>query len=170
MGSTIVLLLLLPGAPLSLVQAAPVVGEHGVQEVRVGVDRLLGERLGGLLLLALLLDQVLRQSPVALGLGAQVVDDAVEEVLRQLRVELLDRDRPVGKRLVGLLDRLSELLSRLVYLLLLSLIHIIPVLSSITHTIFLPGTDVVYTCPGRNERERGARQSALLPRSYEALS
>src|SRR5215207_3661494 len=122
-GSTTVLLPLRPGAPLSLIQAAPVVGEHGVQELRVGVHRLLGESLGGLLLLALLLDEVLRQGPVALGLGTQVVDDAVEEVLGELRVELLSRDRPVGEGLVGLLDRLGELLGRLVYLLLLSLIH-----------------------------------------------
>src|SRR5215212_6703643 len=122
-GSTTILLPLLPGAPLSLIQAAPVVGEHRVQELRVGVHRLLGESLGGLLLLALLLDEVLSQSPVALGLGAQVVDDAVEEVLGELRVELLGRYGPVGEGLVGLLDRLGELLSRLVYLLLLSLIH-----------------------------------------------
>src|SRR5215217_7244758 len=82
-GSTTVLLPLLPGAPLSLIQAAPVIGEHGVQELRVGVHRLLGE----------------------------------------LRVEFLGRYGPVGEGLVGLLDRLGELLSRLVYLLLLSLIH-----------------------------------------------
>src|SRR5215211_6770942 len=61
---------LLPGALLGLVQATPVVGEHRVEEVHVGVHRLLGEGLGSLLLLALLLDQVFRQSPVALGLGA----------------------------------------------------------------------------------------------------
>src|SRR5215204_7352927 len=122
-GSTTILLPLLPGAPLSLIQAAPVVGEHGVQELRVGVHRLLGESLGGFLLLALLLDQILRQGPVALGLGPEVVDDAVEEVLRQLRVELLGRNRAVGEGLIGFLDCLGELLGRLVYLLLLSLVH-----------------------------------------------
>src|SRR5215211_81503 len=45
-------------------------GEHGVEEVHVGVHRFLGEGLGSLLLLALLLDEVFRQSPVVLGLGA----------------------------------------------------------------------------------------------------
>jgi hypothetical protein len=44
-------------------------GEHGVEEVHVGVDRLLSESLGGLLLLALLLDEVLGQGAVVLGLG-----------------------------------------------------------------------------------------------------
>src|SRR5918997_358322 len=112
------------GPPLRLVQVTPVVGEHGVQEVHVGVDRLLGEGLGGLLLLALLLDQVLRQLPVALGLRPEVVDHAVEEILRQLRVELLGRDGAVRQRLVRLLGRVSELLRRLVYLLLLLLVHI----------------------------------------------
>src|SRR5215212_5486652 len=131
------LLPLLPGAPLRLVQATPVVGEHGVQEVGVGVDRLLGEGLGGLLLLALLLDQVLRQGPVALGLGPEVVYDAVEEVLRQLRVDLLSRYRAVGERLVRLLDRLGELLGRLVHLLLLLLIHSV-ILSC------LPATSATY--------------------------
>ena len=77
---------LLVGPPLQLVQVALVIGEHGVEEVRVGVHRLLGQRHGGLPLLDLLLDQVLRQSPVVLGLGPQVVDDAVEEVLRQLGI------------------------------------------------------------------------------------
>src|SRR5215216_1203939 len=110
---------LLVRPPLRLIQVAPVVGEHGIEEVHVGVDRLLGQRLGGLLLLALLLDQILREGPVVLGLRPEVVDDAVEEVLRHLRVELLRRDGTVRYRLVGLLERLGELLRRLVYLFLL---------------------------------------------------
>src|SRR5215217_5900926 len=109
---------LLVGPALHLVQVALVVGEHGVQEVHVGVHRLLGQRLGGLLLLALLLDQILRQGPVALGLGPEVVDHPVEELLGQLGVELLCRDGPVSERLIGFLDRVGELLGRLAYLLL----------------------------------------------------
>src|SRR5215216_4886369 len=77
---------LLPCALLGLVQATPVVREHRVEEVHVGVHRFLGEGLGSLLLLALLLDQVLRQSLIALGLAPEVVDHAVEEVLGQLGV------------------------------------------------------------------------------------
>src|SRR5215211_3192989 len=57
------------GTPGGL-RALPREGQHGIEEVHVGVHRLLGELLGSLLLLALLLDQVLRQSPVAIGLGA----------------------------------------------------------------------------------------------------
>src|SRR5919112_4962363 len=68
------------GPPLHPVQVAPVVGEHGVQEVHVGSQRLLGQRLGGLLLLALLRDEIVRERPVVLGLRPQVVDDAVKEV------------------------------------------------------------------------------------------
>src|SRR5215210_6600207 len=114
---------LLVGPALHLVQVAFVVGEHGVQEVHVSVDRLLGQCLGGLPLLALLLDQVLREGPVALGLGPQVVDNAVEEVLRQLGVELLGRDGAVCDGLVGFFQRISKLLRRFVDLLLLLLVH-----------------------------------------------
>src|SRR3712207_8678300 len=57
------------------------------------------------LLLAL---QILGHLPVALGLGAQVVDHGVEEVLRKLGVELLSRDGAVGHRLV---DRKSTRLN-----------------------------------------------------------
>src|ERR671910_771623 len=149
------LLPLLPGAPLSLVQATSVVGEHGVQEVGVGVDRLLGEGLGGLLLLALLLDQILRQGPVALGLGPEVVYDAVEEVLRELRVDLLSRYRAVGERLVRLLDRLGELLGRLVYLLLLLHIHsVYPLSLPAPYAQFLPGADAAYTRTKPPNRKR----------------
>jgi hypothetical protein len=102
------------------------VGEHGVEEVHVGVDLLLGQRLGRLLLLAMMLDQILGEGPVVLGLRTEVVDDAVEEVLRHLRVELLRRDGTVRDRLVGLLERVGELLRRLVYLLLLLLVYDIP--------------------------------------------
>src|SRR5215211_4225862 len=91
---------LLVGPALHFVQVALVIGEHGVEEVRIGVHRLLGQRPGGLPLLALLLDQVLRKGPVALGLGPQIVDNAVEEVLRQLGVELLGRDGAVSDGLV----------------------------------------------------------------------
>src|SRR5215210_7706706 len=118
-----VALRLLIGPALYLVQVAFVVGEHGVEEVRVGVHRLLGQSPGGLPLLALLLDQVLRQSPVALGLGPQVVDNAVEEVLRQLGVELLGRDGAVCDGLVGFFQRIGELLRRFVDLFLLLLVH-----------------------------------------------
>src|SRR5215204_3907072 len=114
---------LLIGPALYLVQVALVVGEHGVEEVRVGVHRLLGQRPGSLPLLALLLDQVLRQGPVALGLGPQVVDNAVEEVLRQLGVEFLCRDGAVRDGLVGFFQRIGELLRRFVDLFLLLLVH-----------------------------------------------
>src|SRR5215210_7043780 len=114
---------LLPCALLGLVQATPVVREHRVEEVHVGVHRLLGEGLGSLLLLALLLDQVLRQSLIALSLAPEVVDHAVEEVLGQLGVELLRRNPTLGQRLIELLDRLGEPIGRLVYLLLLFLVH-----------------------------------------------
>jgi hypothetical protein len=63
--------------------------EYGTEELHVGVDRLSGEGLGGFLLLALLLDQVPRQGPVAFGLGPEVFDHAVEEALSEVRVELL---------------------------------------------------------------------------------
>src|SRR5918995_4968270 len=46
---------LLAGPPLRLIEVASVVGEHGVGEIHVGVDGLLGQRPGGLLLFALLL-------------------------------------------------------------------------------------------------------------------
>jgi hypothetical protein len=88
------------GTPGGL-RALPRAGEHGVEEVHVGVHRLLGESLGGLLLLALLLDEVLGQGAVVLGLGPEVVDHAVEEVLGELRVELLGGNRTVGESLVG---------------------------------------------------------------------
>src|ERR687898_727616 len=114
---------LLVGPALRLVQVALVVGEHGVEEVRVGVHRLLSQRPGGLPLLALLLDQVFRQGPVALGLGPQVVDNAVEEVLRQLGVELLGRDGTVRDGLVGFFQSIGEFLRRFVHLLLLLLVH-----------------------------------------------
>src|SRR5919107_3964684 len=42
---------LLVGPPLRLIDVTPVVGEHGVQEVHVSVDGLLGQRPGSLLLL-----------------------------------------------------------------------------------------------------------------------
>src|SRR5829696_3075603 len=119
----VVALRLLVGPALHFVQVALVIGEHGVEEVRVSVHRLLGQRPGGLPLLALLLDQVLRQSPVVLGLGPQVVDNAVEEVLRQLGVEFLGRDGAVRNGLVGFFQRIGELLRRFVYLLLLLLVH-----------------------------------------------
>jgi hypothetical protein len=48
--------------------------------------------------------------------GPQVVDDAVEEVLRQLGVELLGRDGAVRDGLVGFLERIGELLRRFVHL------------------------------------------------------
>ena len=54
---------------LGCLRALPRVREHGAQEVQVGVDRLLGESLGGLLRLALLLDQILSQGPVVLSLS-----------------------------------------------------------------------------------------------------
>src|SRR5215208_7736216 len=114
---------LLVRPPLRLIQVAPVVGEHGIEEVHVGVYRLLGQRLGGLLLLALLLDQVLRERPVVLGLGPQVVDHTVEEVLRQLGVEFLGRDRAVRYRLVRFFERSGEFLRRFVDLFLLFVVH-----------------------------------------------
>ncbi|CAA9411171.1 MAG: hypothetical protein AVDCRST_MAG01-01-1624 [uncultured Rubrobacteraceae bacterium] len=64
--------------------------------------------MGGLLLLALLLDQVVRQRSVVGRLGPQVVDNPVEELLRELRVELLRGDRPVRQSLVRLLDGAGE--------------------------------------------------------------
>jgi hypothetical protein len=54
---------------LGCLRTLPRVSEHGAQEIHVSVDRLLGESLGGLLLLALLLDEILSQSPVVLCLG-----------------------------------------------------------------------------------------------------
>src|SRR5215216_3503965 len=114
---------LLVSLALHFVQVALVIGEHGVEEVRVGVDRLLGQRPGSLTLLALLLDQVLIQGPVALCLGPQVVDNSVEEILRQLGVELLCRDGAVRDGLVGFFQRIGELLRRFFDLSLLLLVH-----------------------------------------------
>src|SRR5215218_547998 len=117
---------LLVGPPLRLIEVTPVVGEHGIQEVHVSVDGLLGQRPGGLLLFALLRDQILRESPVALGLGPQVVDHTVEEFLGQLGVELLGRDGAVRYRLVRFFQRIGKLLRRFIDLLLLPVIHDLP--------------------------------------------
>src|SRR5215210_1236796 len=114
---------LLVGPPLYFVQVAPVVGKHGVEEVHIGVGRFLDKRLGGLPLLALLLDQILREAPVVLGLSPKAVDDAVEEFLPYLGVEFLGRDGTIRDGLVGLFKRVGELLSRFVYLLLLLRVH-----------------------------------------------
>src|SRR5215211_3995653 len=114
---------LLVSPALHFVQVTLVIGEHGVEEVRVGVDRLLGQRPGGLTLLALLLDQVLIQGSVALCLGLQVVDNSIEEILRQLGVELLCRDGAVRDGLVGFFQRIGELLRRFFDLSLLLLVH-----------------------------------------------
>src|SRR3712207_4663283 len=72
------------------------------------------------LLLAL---QLLGHLPVALGLGAQVVDHGVEEVLRKLGVELLSRDGASRNRPVRSRKGLGKLLPRLVHPLHPSLIH-----------------------------------------------
>src|SRR5215212_359464 len=98
-------------------------GEHRVENVHVGLQRLPGERLGSPLLLVLLLDEVLGQGPVAPCLAPEVVDYPIEEVLGELGVELLGRNRAVGEGLVGLPDRLGELLGRQIHLLLLLPIH-----------------------------------------------
>src|SRR5918998_1770094 len=148
---------LLVGPALHLAQVALVIGEHGIQEVRVGVDRLLGQRLGGLPLLALSLDQVLREGPVAFGLSPKVVDNAVEEVLRQLGVELLGRDGAVRDRLVGFLKRIGELLRRLVDLLLLSLVHYLFLFSG-SHT-YLSLPEIRAAKHQRNHKSRGGPES-----------
>src|SRR5215210_3296985 len=122
--------LLLVGPPLRLIEVALVVGEHGVQEVHVGARGLLGQRPGGLPLFALLRDQILRERPVALSLGPQVVDHTVEEVLGQLGVELLGRDGAVRYRLVRFLQRVGELLRRFINLLPLFVIHDLPLFAA----------------------------------------
>ena len=71
----------------------------------VGPYTLLRQSLRGLPLALLLTLQLLGHLPVALRLGAQVVDYAVEEVLRQLGIELLGRDGAVSHRLVGFPSR-----------------------------------------------------------------
>src|SRR5918997_2981726 len=108
---------------LGLVHGPLIVGEHGVYEVHVGTHALLGEGLRDLPLALLLVGQLLGHGPVALGLGAKVVDHAVEEGLRQLGVELLGRDGAVADHPVRIPNRVGELLGRLVDLLLL-LIHV----------------------------------------------
>ena len=50
--------------------------------------------------------------------GLCIVDDAVEELLGQLGVGLSCPDGAVSESLAGVLDRVGELLCRLVYLLL----------------------------------------------------
>ena len=59
-------------------------GEHGVEEVQVDAHRLPCELLGGLLTPPSSLDQFLRSPLGALCVRAEVIDDGVEEVLRQL--------------------------------------------------------------------------------------
>src|SRR5215203_6299731 len=107
------------GVPLGALQVPLVVGEHGVEKVHVGVHGLLRERLRGLALPLLMLDELARGLAVALRLSAETTDDAVEERLRHLGVELLRGNAALRNRLVRIPQRRRELLRRLVDLLLL---------------------------------------------------
>ena len=109
--------------PLGCPQGLLPVGEHRVYELHVGAHRLLGDSLRGLRLALVLLGQPLGRLPILLGLGAQVVDHAVEEDLGKLGTLLLSLGATFDGHFVGLHESVREVLGSLVYPLLLLFVH-----------------------------------------------
>src|ERR671933_1163635 len=100
--------------PLSSLGTLLAKGEHRVNKVHVGVNRLLSERLPSLRSPLLLFGQLLAHLPSVLCLGAKVLYYPVEELLGKLGVLLLDVHAQIRCRSRGLHEGISELLGRLV--------------------------------------------------------
>lgn len=98
-------------------------GRRGAQEVRVGVGRLLQERLHGRLLALGLLGEGLGHLLHGLRLLLELAHGALEDLLGELRVGLHDGDGLLDHRLQGLHRPLRHLLRGLVHVLGLALIH-----------------------------------------------
>src|SRR5215210_6331894 len=111
------------GAPLGPRGAPLVEGEHGVEEVHVVVRGHPREVPGGLLREPLLAGQLPRHLRGAPGLGAEVADHGIEEVLDLPSAQLLGHRGAFGGCLVRRHQCLGELLGRPVYPLLLLIIH-----------------------------------------------
>src|SRR5829696_3356385 len=122
------------GAPLGPRGAPLVEGEHGVEEVHVVVRGHPREVPSGLLREPLLAGQLPRHLRGAPGLGAEVADHGVEEVLDLPGAHLLGRHGVVGCGPIRCHQGIGELLGRPVYPLLLLVVHsaLPPVLRALT--------------------------------------
>src|SRR3712207_5532048 len=122
------------GAPLGPRGAPLVEGEHGVEEVHVVVRGHPREVPSGLLREPLLAGQLPRHLRGAPGLGAEVADHGVEEVLDLPGAHLLGHHGVVGCCPIRCHQGIGELLGRLVYPLLLLVVHsaLPPVLRALT--------------------------------------
>src|ERR687894_701477 len=98
----------LPGGPPRGLQALLVVGEGRVSEIYVSVDGLLDESLVGVALVLGALEELAHNTAVALSLVAELLDGAVHHALREPDVPLLEADRVIHNRVVGIPRTLSE--------------------------------------------------------------
>ena len=112
-----------PCGPFNLLRASLVVGEHGVEEIHVGIRCPSSQRLRSFVPPERLLRQLTCGIVTDLRLGSDVIRHALEEALGEPHLALLGLRRALCNRPVRLYEDISEHFGRFVYPLRLLFVH-----------------------------------------------